>query len=162
MILLLKNLLFTVFVPGILAGYVPVILVGPGQTELANAGLRSLPALFFLGTGMLTYFLCVWSFAVTGRGTPLPVDAPRTLVVTGLYRYVRNPMYLSVLSVVLGWAILTAAPVLVLYLMGLAGGFHLFVIGYEEPTLRRRFGGSYETYCAEVPRWLPAISPAGG
>ena len=65
-------------------------------------------------------------------------------------------MYLGVLSVVTGWAILTAAPVLVLYLMALAGAFHLFVIGYEEPALRRRFGPAYEAYCRAVPRWLPA------
>jgi len=153
--LLVKNLLFTVFVPGMLAVYVPIILVNTDRVQLTGAGLRALPALFFLGAGMLTYFICVWSFAVTGRGTPAPIDAPRVLVVSGLYHYIRNPMYLGVLSVVLGWAILTAAPVLVLYLLALAVAFHLFVLGYEEPTLRRRFGTSYEAYCASVPRWLP-------
>ena len=156
MVLFLKNLLFTVFVPGMLAGYLPIVLVRPTDVVLTGAGLRALPALLFLGAGMLIYFLCVWSFAVTGRGTPAPIDAPKTLVVAGLYRYVRNPMYLGVLSVVAGWAILTAAPVLVLYLMALAGAFHLFVIGYEEPTLRRRFGPAYEAYCRAVPRGLPA------
>jgi protein-S-isoprenylcysteine O-methyltransferase Ste14 len=156
MALFLKNLLFTVFVPGMLAGYLPIVLVRPTGVVLAGAGLRALPALLFLGAGMLIYFLCVWHFAVTGRGTPAPIDAPKTLVVAGLYHYVRNPMYLGVLSVVTGWAILTAAPVLVLYLMALAGAFHLFVIGYEEPALRRRFGPAYEAYCRAGPRWLPA------
>jgi protein-S-isoprenylcysteine O-methyltransferase Ste14 len=160
MVLFLKNLLFTVLVPGVLAGYLPIILVRPTGVPLAGAGLRAIPALVFLGFGMLTYFLCIWGFAVTGKGTPAPIDAPKSLVVAGLYHYVRNPMYLGVLSVVLGWGILTAAPVLVLYLMGLAGAFHLFVIGYEEPTLRRRFGTAYEEYCAAVPRWLPSRGAA--
>jgi protein-S-isoprenylcysteine O-methyltransferase Ste14 len=85
---------------------------------------------------------CIWEFARRGRGTLAPVDPPRTLVVQDLYRYVRNPMYLSVTMIVLGEALLTGSRVLLEY-------------GYEEPTLRRRFGPAYDRYRATVGRWVP-------
>jgi protein-S-isoprenylcysteine O-methyltransferase Ste14 len=108
-----------------------------------------------IATGALLLARCIWEFAATGRGTLSPVDPPRELVVVGLYRYVRNPMYLSVGTILLGEVLLTRS-------MGLLGfaatGFvivNLFVIGYEEPYLRRQFGGSYERYTARVGRWVP-------
>lgn len=99
--LFLRNLAFTLIVPGTVAVYVPLYIVrgesmGPPGSRIAGALLIAL--------GAATYFSCQWDFAVFGRATPAPIDAPRKFVSHGLYRYVRNPMYLGVLAVVLGWA----------------------------------------------------------
>jgi len=104
---------------------------------------------------------CVWDFGRTGHGTPAPVAPPTRLVVVGFYRYVRNPMYVGFLTgwtglwVVFGHANLGAITVACLVVLGV----HLFVIGYEEPTLRRMFGAQYEEYCRNVRRWLPRLRP---
>jgi protein-S-isoprenylcysteine O-methyltransferase Ste14 len=82
------------------------------------------------------------------------------LVVTGLYRHVRNPMYLAVLAIVIGQALLLGSAGTLVYAAGLALGFHLFVVLYEEPTLRARFGDQYAAYCRQVPRWRPRLRPA--
>ncbi len=102
------------------------------------------------------YLWCIWLFASVGRGTPLPLDAPRRFVAVGPYRWVRNPIYISALLVVIGEAWLFLSLPLLLYSAAMAICFHLFVIAYEEPTLRRRFGESYEHYCRTVNRWTPA------
>jgi protein-S-isoprenylcysteine O-methyltransferase Ste14 len=98
---------------------------------------------------------CIWEFARRGRGTLAPVDPPKTLVVQGLYRYVRNPMYVSVTTIVLGEALLTGSRALLAYWAVWFLAVNLFVIGYEEPTLHRRFGPAYERYRATVGRWVP-------
>jgi protein-S-isoprenylcysteine O-methyltransferase Ste14 len=110
-----------------------------------------------LGTaGLLDSFA---RFAVQGVGTPAPVFPTRHLVVTGLYRYVRNPMYVAVVSTILGQSLVLGNASLVRYgcLMWLL--FHLFVLAYEEPTLMTTFGLEYETFCSEVPRWIPRLIP---
>ncbi len=94
-----------------------------------------------------------------GRGTLSPADPPRELVVRGLYRYVRNPMYLAVSLIVLGEALLTASRGLLYYWAFFFAIVNVFIIGYEEPTLRRRFGESYERYTQRVPRWVPRLRP---
>jgi protein-S-isoprenylcysteine O-methyltransferase Ste14 len=101
-------------------------------------------------------------FALQGLGTPAPVFPTRHLVITGLYRFVRNPMYVAVLSVIIGQALLFGNVGVLEYgaLVGLS--FHLFVVAYEEPTLRSTFGQEYERYCAAVPRWIPRLSPWRG
>ena len=98
---------------------------------------------------------CVWDFAAIGRGTLSIVDPPRKLVVRGLYRYVRNPMYVSVLTIVFGEALFFQSKPLLQYALGCLLAVHLIVTFYEEPTLRRRFGESYVDYCRAVRRWLP-------
>jgi protein-S-isoprenylcysteine O-methyltransferase Ste14 len=100
---------------------------------------------------------CVFEFARSGRGTLSPVDAPRHLVVRGLYRYVRNPMYLAVTMVVLGEALVAGSVRLLVYWAIWFLGANLFVIGYEEPTLRKRFGASYEEYMRHIGRWVPSL-----
>jgi protein-S-isoprenylcysteine O-methyltransferase Ste14 len=113
--------------------------------------------LITLGTaGLLDSFV---RFAVQGIGTPAPVFPTRHLVVTGLYRYVRNPMYVAVVSAILGQALILGDVRLLEY-----GGlvwllFHLFVLAYEEPILKANFGAEYEVFCAEVPRWIPRFTP---
>lgn len=154
MALFAKNLLFTVLVPGTVAVYVPLAI---SDGDALAGGLRLAAALALLGGGGAVYTWCVWDFAHRGRGTPAPVDAPRRLVVAGLYRHVRNPMYVGVLGVILGWAVAFRSTELVLYAVGVGACFHAFVRLYEEPHLRRVFGTDYEAYCRRVGRWLPRL-----
>ncbi len=160
-LLLFKNLVFTVLVPGTVGVYVPMMIARGTGAQPGGVGLRWLLGFALLGTGALVYMVCVMEFMVRGRGTPAPIDPPRALVVTGLYRYVRNPMYIGVLAVVFGWAALAHSAALLLYAAGLAGVFHLFIVLYEEPSLRRQFGDAYRRYCGAVPRWVPGRAYRG-
>jgi protein-S-isoprenylcysteine O-methyltransferase Ste14 len=114
--------------------------------------------------GFAVALRCVWDFGRTGHGTPAPIAPPKRLVVVGFYRHVRNPMYVGFLTgwtglwVVFGRANFAATAVACLVVLGV----HLFVIGYEEPTLRRMFGAEYGEYCRNVPRWLPRLRPWDG
>ena len=101
-------------------------------------------------------------FALQGLGTPAPVAPPQKLVVTGLYRHVRNPMYVSVLAAVLGQAFLLGDARLIAYVALFWLACHLYVVAYEEPTLTRTFGAEYEAFRANVPRWLPRVAPWRG
>lgn len=107
---------------------------------------------------------CVLTFAVVGRGTPVPVAPPRRLVITGPYRWVRNPMALGVGTALFGVALfyesISVALIAVVFLLGI----HAMVVLYEEPTLRRTFGADYAAYCRRVNRWIPsrADDAAGG
>lgn len=154
MLLFLKNLLFTLVVPGTVAVYVPLLMT---QNRPPASGPLFAAALAVLALGGAIYAWCVWDFAAFGRGTPAPIAAPRRLVVRGLYRYTRNPMYMSVLTVILGWAVLFQTAALVLYALIVGACFHLFIVLYEERHLRQEFGGAYEDYCSRVSRWLPRL-----
>lgn len=112
-------------------------------------------AVGFIVAGAALYFWCVQAFASVGKGTPGPWDAPRRFVAAGPYRWVRNPMYLAALLVVVGEAWLFLSPALFAYAAAMAIFFHLFVIGYEEPMLRRRFAQTYAQYQWSVWRWIP-------
>lgn len=101
-------------------------------------------------------------FALQGLGTPAPVLPPRHLVVTGFFRRVRNPMYVAVVSMILGQGLLFGSAGVLLYGVLAWAGFHMFVRVYEEPTLRRRCGPEYEEFCANVPRWIPRLRPWHG
>ena len=155
MVLLLKNLLFTLLVPATVALYVPLLLTHRQPLE-PGSHVALATALFLLGAAV--YAWCVWDFATFGRGTPAPIDAPKRLVVRGLYRYTRNPMYVGVLTAILGWATLYLSPALALYALGIWCFFELFILAYEEPQLRRKFGRDYADYCRRVGRWLPRLS----
>ena len=98
-------------------------------------------------------------FALQGLGTPAPIAPTRNLVVTGLYRYVRNPIYVAVVAIVLGQAVLFGDWGLIVYGALLWLAFHLFVVAYEEPALEQTFGGEYEAFRANVPRWIPRMTP---
>ena len=98
-------------------------------------------------------------FALQGLGTPAPIAPTQNLVVTGLYRYVRNPIYVAVVAVILGQAVLFADWRLLGYGALIWLAFHIFVLAYEEPTLRQSYGAEYESYRANVPRWLPRLTP---
>jgi protein-S-isoprenylcysteine O-methyltransferase Ste14 len=152
MMLWLKNLLFTLIVPGMVAVYAPLLIV---RGRLPASGPTRAIALLLLATGGAIYGRCVWDFASFGRGTPAPIDAPKRLVVRGLYRYTRNPMYAGVMTVILGWAVLFRDPGLLLHALVFGICFHLVVVLYEEPRLQREFGREYDLYRSRVPRWLP-------
>ena len=154
--LFLKNLLFTVVVPGTVAVYIPVFLFSHEPLALS---IRTLAATAILAFGGAVYLWCLWDFATTGRGTPAPIDPPRHLVVRGLYRFTRNPMYVGVVSTILGWALLFGSTPVAVYGFCAALFFHLFVVLYEEPHLRRVFGADYEQYCRRVGRWLSFDRP---
>jgi protein-S-isoprenylcysteine O-methyltransferase Ste14 len=151
----LRSLLWTLLLPGVYAGFIPwqYFGVSHAQVDLSHpAHLLGLAAILS-GAGLLA--ACIWEFAHSGRGTLSPADPPRELVVHGLYRYVRNPMYLSVTVIVLGEALLTGSRGLLLYWVIWFVLVNLVVLLYEEPGLRRRFGESYEDYTRRVGRWLP-------
>ena len=153
----LKTLLFTIFVPGTVTVLVPWLLRSePGlPLSLGRASVLGWPPLL---AGVAVYLWCAWDFTVVGRGTPAPNDPPRELVVGGLYRLPRNPMYVGVSLVLLGEAVLFSSALLLLYAALVLCAFHLRVLPYDEPTPRRTFGESYAHYCRRVPRWL-AIRP---
>jgi protein-S-isoprenylcysteine O-methyltransferase Ste14 len=153
--LLLKNLLFTALVPGFIAGWVPYVFL-LRRAPLPEAwSARHYAALPILLAGLAGYLTCLWFFTSHGRGTPAPIDPPKRLVMRGPYRWVRNPMYLAVLMVVLGEAVFFRHLTLALYLVFLASAFQLFVVAVEEGALRRRFGAIYSDYCNVTNRWLP-------
>ena len=109
-----------------------------------------------MAAGFALYLVCAfWGFAIRGKGTPLPLDPPKKLVEEGPYRIVRNPMYWGVGSLVLGEAAVFHSFALLELTGVLVVGVNLFVLLYEEPALRRKFGAEYEEYCKRVPRWLP-------
>jgi protein-S-isoprenylcysteine O-methyltransferase Ste14 len=149
---LVKNLVFTVVVPGTVGVYMP-LFIAREQTMVSGALLAS--ALAVLAAGGALYVSCVWNFALRGRGTPAPIDAPKKLVTCGPYRFTRNPMYVGVLTVILGWAVLFQSGAVLKYALAVGLFCHLFVVLYEEPHLRRTFGPEYENYCVRVGRWLP-------
>jgi protein-S-isoprenylcysteine O-methyltransferase Ste14 len=151
MIFVQKNILFTLIVPGTVGVYLPLML-GRGR-KAATDFFRGLAIIFFV-TGGFIYSWCVFDFASFVRGTPAPIDAPKKLVQRGLYRYSRNPMYVGVLTVIYGWAILYQSVAVPVYGIVVACCFYSFVVFSEEPILKQRCGAEYEQYCAEVPRWL--------
>src|SRR5262249_8902167 len=109
--------------------------------------------------GGLALVECFGRFALQGIGTPAPVFPTRHLVVKGLYRYVRNPMYVAVVSAILGQALLFGDPRLLVYAALIWLAFHAFVLAVEEPMMRRSFPAEYADFCANVPRWVPRLRP---
>ena len=149
--------------PVVVAGVGPFALVGwtlqPPLLGLAGGRVAGVAA---IAAGLGCLLDCFARFALEGRGTPAPVVQTELLVASGLYRFVRNPMYVSVLSVISGQALLMGQALLFAYASVMLVVFHLNILFYEEPTLRRRFGGSYEIYCRHVGRWWPRLAPWRG
>jgi formylglycine-generating enzyme required for sulfatase activity/protein-S-isoprenylcysteine O-methyltransferase Ste14 len=151
----LRTLLFTILVPGTVLVLLPLALVASSLGLHFDFGPASYSGLVPLLAGLSVIVACFIDFIRRGRGTPAPYDPPRQLVITGLYRYVRNPQYVGVVLVVVGAALLSGAAVLFGYAAFLAVAYHLLVRYYEEPTLSRLFGEAYARYREAVPRWLP-------
>lgn len=150
----LRALFFLLLLPGTIAFLVPLSI--GARTGSDPGALRALGFVFQVaGTCILLW--CVRDFAVRGRGTLAPVDPPKELVAVGLYRWVRNPMYVGVVTVLIGHALFFGSGALWLYAAAVFAGFQGFVTLYEEPALAARFGASYARYRASVPRWLPRL-----
>lgn len=146
-----KTAVFTATVPGTVAGVVPWLLSDRWPLDLGAARWLGAP---LVAAGALTYLACAFGFAVA-RGTPATFDPPKELVVSGPHRYARNPMYVGIVAILVGEALLYQAGSILVFAALLAVGFHLFVVAYEEPHLRGRFGDSYAAYLQGVPRWIP-------
>jgi protein-S-isoprenylcysteine O-methyltransferase Ste14 len=158
-VLWLRALFFVLLLPGTIAYVVPIWL--GARTGSEPGALRALGVVLqIVGTCILLW--CVRDFAVRGRGTLAPVDPPKELVAVGLYRWVRNPMYVGVVTTLIGHALFFGSGALWLYAAAVFTGFHLFVTLYEEPGLSARFGESYARYRASVPRWVPRRPRAAG
>lgn len=152
----LKSLFFLLLVPGLLVGYIPdrISLTDVELFEPGVFGYLAFP-LWLIAAVMMLW--CFWDFTFKGHGTPAPIDPPKELVAVGLYRFVRNPMYVSGILALAGWALWSPSLPLIVAPFLFFAAAHLFVTGYEEPTLRKKFGAAYEEYCMRVPRWVPRI-----
>jgi protein-S-isoprenylcysteine O-methyltransferase Ste14 len=149
----LGSLLFLIIAPGTVAGYIPLVLLRNG-TQIETGILAYLAFPFWL-IGSVILLWCFWDFTFKGRGTPAPIAPPKELVTTGFYRYVRNPIYVGILAILIGHFLWFGYWNLLIYMIFAFVGFHLFVTFYEEPTLKQKFGASYENYLKRVPRWIP-------
>lgn len=156
---ILGSAVFLIIAPGFVAGLVPWWLsrwrpeppfFGMNVFRFAGCILMTLGVV-----GLLDSFI---RFAAQGIGTPAPVFPTRHLVVTGLYRFVRNPMYVAVVASILGQSLILGNVTLLEYAGLVWLLFHIFVLAYEEP-LRASFGSEYRIFCAEVPRWIPRVTP---
>ena len=153
---LLGSAIFLVIAPGGIGVYVPW-LFSRWRFQPAFFGIAAVRVVggILIGLGAIVVLESFGRFTMQGLGTPAPVMPPKHLVVKGFYRYVRNPMYVAVSSIIFGQALLFGNLQVLEYGVAVAVGFHLFVLGYEEPTLRNTFGAEYDEFCANVPRWVP-------
>lgn len=157
------SLLFFFVAPVTVAGYVPWRFTRwESEPPLFDGAASRWLGAFFVACGAAMVIECFARFSIKGIGTPAPVAPTRHLVVSGLYRHVRNPMYVGVVLAILGQALWFGSSALLQYAALLWVGFFLFVLAYEEPALRRQFGAEYEGYRAQVPRWLPRLKPWRG
>jgi protein-S-isoprenylcysteine O-methyltransferase Ste14 len=151
-----KSLLFLLFVPGVFVGYFPYV-ISRTDAELFQTSIFAFVAFPLWLIAIAIVLWCFWDFTFKGRGTPAPIDPPKELVATGLYRFVRNPMYVSGILALIGWALWSPSlPLLVAPILFFAAT-HAFVTFYEEPTLKKKFGAAYEEYLKRVPRWIPRL-----
>jgi protein-S-isoprenylcysteine O-methyltransferase Ste14 len=154
------SIAFLFAAPGLLGVFIPWHATGWHMDEplLGFEPVRWLgSALILLGAAVLLDSFA--RFAWQGRGTPAPIYPTAMLVVSGAYRYVRNPMYLAVTALIAGQGLLIGCPPLLIYALAFGVVTHLFVLAYEEPTLRSTYGAQYEAYTADVRRWLPRLTP---
>ena len=157
--LTLRSLLWAVLLPGVFAGYVPWRYFGLRNADVDWREPSHWLAMTAIGLGLVLLIVCIVKFARRGRGTLSPADPPRALVVEGPYRFVRNPMYVAVTSIVLGEALLIRSEGLFICWLIWFLAVNLVVRFYEERTLRRQFGAAYDRYSANVHRWLPRFRP---
>jgi len=157
MFVLIRAVIYATLFISLVLIYLPARLLSwSGIVRPAASEVPQVAGMVIGAAGAMIALWCVFTFAFIGRGTPAPFDPPRRLVVRGPYRFVRNPMYIGAGFALAGAALFYGS----LALLGFTGGFflatHLFVVWYEEPTLRRTFGREYEAYCRRVRRWRPS------
>ncbi len=154
--LFVKALLAVLTIPVIFSGVIPVAvsIADPWQ----GIGYHRI-GVFTIAIGLIVLLWCVRDFYVAGKGTLAPWAPPKKLVIVGLYRYTRNPMYIGVLTIVGGIALISASPLVALYLVFFAVVFHLRVVLNEENWLAEHFSDEWDKYKTEVSRWMPKITP---
>jgi protein-S-isoprenylcysteine O-methyltransferase Ste14 len=150
----LKTAFFILLVPGFLLGFVPVFVIPKMASPALPVGAWNWFAILSWLAGVAIMVWCAVDFVCKGRGTPVPLDPPKELVITGLYKYTRNPMYIGALLIQAGNALWFGSLAQVIYWFFLFIGFTLFIRANEEPTLRKTFGEEYEEYYNNVPRWI--------
>lgn len=151
-----KTLLYMGALHGFFTFYVPFRITSLDAPAFDPGPFRFMALPFWvIGTCVIVW--CSVDFVRKGRGTPAHADPPRQLVVTGLYRYVRNPIYLGALLVQLGYFIWSGSRIMIVYLLFFFLAYHILVLLIEEPILRNTFGTVYEDYCQRVPRWIPKL-----
>jgi len=157
---ILGSATFLVIAPGIVAGYVPwrICRWHLGAPLLGTSAFRVVGVLLIVA-GLPILLDSFARFALQGLGTPAPIFPTRHLVVSGLFRYVRNPMYVAVVSLVLGQGLFFGSVRVLEYGIAVWAAFYVFVLIYEEPTLRKTYGPEYEQFRANVPRWIPRLRP---
>ena len=153
-----RALLAFLVLPGIVGIIMPPVIAAFDPWRGAPVWQGSL----LMVAGFVLLLWCVRDFYVRGKGTLAPWDPPKNLVVVGLYRHMRNPMYVSVLTLVAGWAVTVGSFLVALYAVVLAIAFHIRVVVSEEPWLRSQFGDDWSHYCANVARWAPRLKPWDG
>jgi protein-S-isoprenylcysteine O-methyltransferase Ste14 len=144
----------TLFI-GFLLVYVPGLLLGSGNARPVVIEAPQIAGMIITAAGAVIALWCVFTFVFVGRGTPAPFDPPRRLVIRGPYRFARNPMYIGAILALLGAALFYGSLSILIYAGVFFLAIHLFVVLYEETTLRRIFGSDYETYWGRVSRWWP-------
>lgn len=155
---LFGSALFLVAAPGTIAGLVPwMITYWRFQPAVFELEWTRLAGAVLIAAGLTPLLDSFARFALQGGGTPAPIAPPERLVVTGFYRHVRNPMYVGVVTMIFGQALLFADARLATWGAFIWLAFHAFVVAYEEPTLKDSFGSEYEAYCRHVPRWRPRL-----
>jgi protein-S-isoprenylcysteine O-methyltransferase Ste14 len=154
--LLLHTAAFTLIAPGSLAVGVPALVVWRTGAQPGERPVLAV-ASALMAVGVAVFLWCTFDFIKFGRGTPDPGRPPIVLVVWGLFRISRNPMYISVVTLILGEALLFVSALLVVWAMVVLLAFHLRVVRYEEPALARTFGAAWDDYRLRVPRWLPRL-----
>ena len=154
--LFLRNLFFTILQPGLVAGLFPYLILGNPDmaTFKNNLGPFQYIAIFIFAVGVIILFYCISMFAIKGKGTLSPADPTNKLVVSGIYKYSRNPMYIGVMFILIGEAIFFGSTMLWIYTGFVFIAFNLFIVLHEEPRLKRDFGAEYEQYLKSVRRWL--------
>ena len=158
MIVLARAATYAALFIGLVLVFLPArVLSWSGITQPAAPGLPQIAGFVIGAAGGVFALWCVATFAIVGRGTPAPFDPPRRLVTQGPYRSVRNPMYIGAGLALAGAALYYESGPLLGYAALFLLATHLFVVWYEEPTLRRTFGQEYEDYCHGVRRWWPRL-----
>ena len=158
----IKTIIFSILVPGVVTLFIPYCaLKYTNSLDPIVFGVSEIIGIALMGLGLSIYLICVWNFAEIGKGTPAPIAPPHLLISRSLYKYSRNPMYIGIISILVGETLIFRSFILGGYTVLLFICFHLFVRYYEELALSRQFGAEYARYCREVPRWL-IHWPSGG